>query len=199
MPKLDYLALTKEQVAEYTALCRNGAPAPCSAPCPFGLEVRSFIGKCENGKWKPAYKLMRSAFVFPILVSRLCPGYCREACVRGGENTGHLGGSIELGALERAVCSFVADKKSESFALPPKQERIAVIGAGAAGLSAALCLANKKFSVTVFEKNDGWGGGLRTHADFAVFDAEFAESFSKTDVSFKYNSPVADLSQLAGY
>ncbi|MDR0814091.1 MAG: NAD(P)-binding protein [Oscillospiraceae bacterium] len=199
MPKLDYLALTKEQVAEYTALCRNGAPAPCSAPCPFGLEVRTFIDKCENGKWKPAYKLMRSAFVFPQLVSKLCPGYCKNACVRGGKNTARLGGSIELGALERAVCTFVPDKKSESFALPPKQEKIAVIGAGAAGLSAALCLVNKKFGVTVFEQNDGWGGGLRENADFAVFDGEFTESFSKTDVEFRFSERITDTAQLAGY
>ena len=60
--------------------------------------------------------------------------------------------------IEAACLRHARDRKPETYVIPPKEQRVAVVGAGVAGLSCALNLAQKRFRVTVFEKEDGWGG-----------------------------------------
>ncbi len=81
----------------------------------------------------------------------------------------------------------------------PKTQRIAVVGAGLAGLSCALNLAQKKYPVTVFEKASGWGGALRSHPRFAEFEADFALQFSAVEVEFRYGTEIDSLDELADF
>ena len=62
--------------------CFNGEPASCSYACPFHLDIRSFLEKAGKGRWMPAYKELRNAVVFPVLVSVLCDEPCRDRCQR---------------------------------------------------------------------------------------------------------------------
>ena len=172
-----------EEATAYTARCFHGEPASCSYACPFHLDIRSFLEKVGNGKWASAYKALRNATVFPSIVSALCDQPCRAHCQRtllGDE-------AIALRDLEAACLRYTKNRKPESYAIPPKDKRIAVIGAGIAGLSCALNLAQKKFPVTVFEKESGWGGALRRHPRFAEFDADIALQFSAVKVAFRYD------------
>ena len=184
-----------EEATGLTAACFNAEPATCSFACPFRLDLRAFLEKAAGGKWAGAYKLLRNAAVFPVVAAKLCPHPCEGACQRrdmGDE-------PIAVNALERAALRYVKNRKAESYAIPPKTEKIAVVGAGMAGLSFALQMAQKKFSVTVFDKAEGWGGRLRSHPDWAEFDEDIRLQFSVVKAEFVFGREIASLNELADY
>jgi Fe-S oxidoreductase len=184
-----------EDATAYTAKCFNGEPASCSYACPFHLDIRSFLEKAGKGRWMPAYKELRNAVVFPVLVSVLCDEPCRDRCQRtvtGDE-------PIALRDIEKAVIRYAKNRKPESYFIPPKTQSVAVVGAGAAGLSCALNLAQKKYKVTVFDRLDGWGGSLRNHPQFKEFDEDFALQFSAVDVTFKFGTEIKVLDELESF
>ena len=186
-----------EDFSQYTQNCFNGEPASCSCACPFGLDVRAFAEKCAGGRWNAAWKAFRTAAVFPTLVAALCPAPCREHCQRAG-----LGGAIDLPGLESASIRFAKNKKADSFNIPPKDKKVAVVGAGPAGLSAALQLALKKYIVTVFEREETWGGSLRSHPRFPEFDEEFRFQFTAVKpgfLEFVYGREIREPEELADY
>ncbi len=184
-----------EEATAYTQRCFNGEPATCSFACPFHLDLRNFLDKASKGKWNSAYKALRSAVTFPVVVSRLCPRPCEGACQRS--STGDA--PIAVGMIERACLNFAKSRKPESYAIPPKSEKIAVVGAGVAGLSCALGLAAKKYNVTVFEKAAAWGGRLREHPEFPLFDEEFTLQFSVAKAEFIFNHEIKSLDELSGF
>lgn len=184
-----------EEAQGYTAKCFHGEPASCSYACPFHLDIRSFLEKAAKGRWAAAYKALRNATVFPGIVSVLCPQPCQSKCQRtllGNE-------PIAMRELEAASLKYSKNRKPDSYTIPPKTQRIAVVGAGPAGLSCALNLAQKKFPVTLLEKAEGWGGALRSHARFPEFDADFALQFSAVKAEFRYATEIKDLGELAEF
>ena len=184
-----------EDSTAHTARCFRGEPASCSCACPFHLDVRALLDKVSRSRWQAAYKALCSATVFPAIVSALCDEPCRERCQRtslGDE-------AISMRDIEAACLRFARDRKPESYVIPPKGKSVAVVGAGVAGLSLALNLAQKRFQVTVFEKGDGWGGSLRSHPDFADFDADIALQFSAVEAEFLFDAEVARLDELADF
>ena len=187
--------MTREDAAAYTEKCINGEPAPCSHACPCRVDVRSLMEKAGKGRWNAAYKSLRSAVVFPAIVSALCPAPCETDCLR--MQTGDEPVSIRL--LEGAYIKLAKNKNPERYVIPPKIERVAVIGAGAAGLTAALCLAQKNYPVTVFDKNEGWGGSLRSHPRFDEFDTDIAMQFSATEAKFEFGVEILSPDELSEY
>ena len=186
-----------EDFSQYTRSCFNGEAASCSCACPFGLDVRGFAEKCANGRWNAAWKAYRTAAVFPAVVSALCPAPCKAHCQRAD-----LGGAIDLPGLEAASIRFAKNKKADSFNIPPKDKKVAVVGAGPAGLSAALQLALKKYIVTVFEREESWGGSLRTHPRFPEFDEEFRFQFTAVKpgfLEFVYGREILGPEELTDY
>ena len=173
----------------------NGEPAPCAGACPFRLDVRSLLEKTARGRWNAAYKSLRNTVVFPTIVSELCPAACESSCNRrqiGDE-------AIAVKQIEQICVRLTKSSKPDNFAIPPKTERIAVVGAGLAGLTAALCLAQKKYPVTVFDANEGWGGSLRAHPMFEAFDAEIDMQFSAAGAEFNFGSRISSLDELAEF
>ena len=186
-----------EDFSQYTRSCFNGEAASCSCACPFGMDVRGFAEKCANGRWNAAWKAYRTAAVFPAVVSALCPAPCKAHCQRAD-----LGGAIDLPGLEAASIRFAKNKKADSFNIPPKDKKVAVVGAGPAGLSAALQLALKKYIVTVFEREESWGGSLRAHPRFPEFDEEFRFQFTAVKpgfLEFVYGREILGPEELADY
>ena len=184
-----------EDSTAYTARCFRGEPASCSFACPFHMDVRTLLDKVSKGRWGAAYKVLRNATVFPAIVAALCDQPCRACCQRtvlGDE-------ALAVRDLEAACLRYARDRRPESYAIPPKEQRVAVVGAGPAGLSCALDLAQKKYRVTVLDREDGWGGGLRAHARFAEFDADIALQFSAVEVEFRFGALVRSLDELAGF
>ncbi|NLO28156.1 MAG: NAD(P)-binding protein [Actinobacteria bacterium] len=184
-----------EDATSLTERCFRGEPASCSYACPFHMDIRSFLDKAAKGRWGAAYKIFRNATVFPGIVAVLCEQPCRERCQRSvvGDE------AIALRDIEAACLRYAKDRRPESYVIPPKEKRVAVVGAGLAGLSLALDLAQKKFLVTVFDKEEGWGGCLRPHPRFAEFDAEIALQFSAVKAEFRFGTEVKSLDELDGF
>ena len=184
-----------EDATSHVARCFNGEPASCSFACPFSLDIRSFNEKAVKGRWLPAYKLLRNAVVFPSVVAALCPQPCREHCQRT-----QLGDEpLAMSDLEEACIKYTKNKKAEMFTIPPKTQKIAVVGAGPAGLSCALGLAQKKYAVTVFEKEASWGGSLRNHPRFPEFDEDFRLQFAGAEAEFRFGAELKDPDALSDY
>jgi len=143
-----------EDATRYTAKCFNGEPASCSYACPFHLDIRSFLEKMSKGRWVAAYKMLRDAVVFPTAVSVLCDEPCRKHCQRNllGDE------ALAMLDLEAACIKFAQNTKPEVFAIPPKSKRVAVIGAGVAGLSCALNLAQKNTRLQCLKRRAAGAG-----------------------------------------
>lgn len=184
-----------EEITAYTEKCFNGEPATCSLACPFRMDVRQLLSNIAKGRWSAAYKTYRGAVLFPVMVSRLCLRPCLERCQRldlGDE-------PIDMGALEKACVDYVKNPRPERYTIPPKTEKIAVVGAGPAGLGCALSLALKKYRVTLFDKESGWGGSLRARDDFAEIEADIAFQFSGVEVEREFGREIASLDELADF
>ncbi len=188
--------MEREDVLAYLGGCFYGEPASCSFACPFRLDLRSFLKKMSRGRFDAAYKELCALIPFPTVAAEFCAEHCAGACqcatVLGGE-------AIKVRELERAAIAYSKRKSPPSYAIPEKPQRIAVVGAGIAGLACALTLARKKYQVTVFEKESAWGGSLRSHPDFAAFDEDIRLQFSQEKLDFRFGEAVESLEQLADY
>ena len=187
--------MRQEEATNFTKNCINGDPATCSNACPFGLDMRSFLKKSAKGRWNAAYKEFRNSVIFPRVVAALCPHHCEESCQRtvlGDE-------PVAINLIERACLDYSKKKEVSEYPIPPKEQKIAVIGAGVCGLTLALIMSQKKYAVTVFEKDSGWGGVLRNRNDFSELELDFSSQFSVLDTQFKFNTEINELSQLSEY
>lgn len=153
--------------------------APCKAACPAHVPVQAYLKKAHEGKFKEALDLIKKENPFPAVCGRVCNKRCEEACTRG---------DLDKAVAIDAVKKFIAEKdlNSKDRLIPEKvipsihdgfNEKIAIIGAGPAGLSAAYFLALKGYKPTVFEKNARPGGmlvyGIPTYKlEKDVIDAE---------------------------
>ena len=139
--------------------------SPCKTACPAHIAVQGYLKKASQGKYREALALIKKQNPFPAVCGRICNRRCEEACTRG---------TIDQAVAIDAVKKFIAeqDLKAETRYIPPVvipasihmdhfPEKIAVIGGGPAGLSAAFYLAEKGYRPTVFEKDEKPGGMLQ--------------------------------------
>ena len=136
------------ELAEYSVFsdrCFRDTPPPCAAVCPLAYDVREFIRQMKKGSLRSAYKIIRGSLIFPSVITKICPGTCRTACVRGriGDE------SVDLRSLEQICVDKMAGKDPERYHIPRKSSRIAVIGAGLSGLACAYRAASFGYPVTV--------------------------------------------------
>ena len=206
--------MKREDTINITARCFHGDPASCSHSCPFFFDVRTFLSRAKDGKWGLAYKLYRNATVFPAIVSELCEAPCRAECQRGdGRKDGSIARDtagkvffvgdepIDTRAVESAAVRFAKDRKPEIYRVPPREQRVAIIGAGLAGLSLALNLSQKAYPVTVFERGDRALPTWNAHPKYEYFLEEIRLQFSGVKTEFVYGREIsgADDPALAGF
>ena len=140
-------------------VCRDLVGAPCQTACPLGTEAWRYVALLEKGRYEEAYQVIRAANPFPSVCARVCDRKCEQRCQLGA------GGGEPLAV--RALKRFVTDRVDPSTHKPARPApaaadapRVAVVGAGPAGLSAAhyLCLLGCK--ATLFEAEEEPGGML---------------------------------------
>jgi len=128
--------------------------APCYIACPTHQDIQGYVGLIANGEEKKALELIKQDNPLPASIGRVCPHPCEEKCRRA-----HLEGAVSICALKR----FAADSFMDFIPQCAEKngKRVAVIGAGPAGLSCAYFLAKKGYSVEIFEAESHGGGMLR--------------------------------------
>ena len=152
------LGYTAEMAIEEAGRCLKCKNPKCVEGCPVNVHIPEFIAKVQEGDFKAAYEIITSTNALPALSGRVCPqeSQCEARCVRGIK-----GEPVAIGRLER----FVADWYRENInAMPEKVEsngiKVAVVGSGPAGMTAASDLAKKGYAVTMFEALHTAGGVL---------------------------------------
>ena len=133
--------------------------------------------------------------VFPVIAQNLCTMKCSSKCQRPliGDD------AIDMTLLEDAVLKYAKNKAPIKFAIPPKNECVAIIGAGVSGLSVALNLAQKKYNVTVFDNNDNSLGSLSSDKMALNFREDIENQFSVVDCAFEYNRTIKELDELSEF
>lgn len=127
----------------------------CQHRCPAHMDVPGYIRLISQGKYAESYKLMRETNPFPAVCGYVCPHPCESKCKRGDFDR-----PVAIDALKRFVTDHIFKNKIKipPPKVPKRAEKIAVIGAGPAGLTAANDLAGMGYTVTVFEKESQVGG-----------------------------------------
>ena len=177
-----------EQEKARIKTCLQNEPPFCTAVCPFGLDVRGFIEKMQQGRYNAAFRAYSNAVGFPGIVAHLCDEPCKSACIRGKKRKeGHPDGAIALRLLERAAVDYATRKNPNNYNMPPKNRRIAVIGAGISGLACTLRLCSKKYDVTLYEQSDRIGGHLWGVLPSELFLKEIEHQFMHESYSLVLN------------
>ena len=131
--------------------------SPCKAACPTHISVQGYVALIAAGKYKEALRLIKKDNPFPAVCGRICNHPCESACKRGEVEM-----PIDIMHLKRFVADL--DLRDETKYIPekkePKGKKVAIVGAGPAGLSAAYYLAVEGYEVTVFEALPVAGGWL---------------------------------------
>ena len=136
--------MDQQRLHEIESHCTQESPPRCRVACPFDLDVRTFMSRMAEGKQGEARKVLERHLPLPGIIARICDHPCENACLRQD-----LGGSVAMHGLELA-CMLAVGPQGRPLPLPPKKFRMAVMGAGLAGLTAAWDLSRKAYPVTVF-------------------------------------------------
>lgn len=142
--------------------CYDTGTAPCKTACPAHIAVQGYLKMAAQGRYRDALALIKKENPFPAVCGRVCNRRCEDACTRG---------TVDQAVAIDEVKKFIAqqDLNAATRYIPPVvqpsnrglfTEKIAIVGAGPAGLSCAYYLAEKGYRPTVFEKNERPGGML---------------------------------------
>jgi len=132
--------------------------APCKLACPAGIDIQGYIALIANGEYQAALELIKKSNPLPLVCGRVCPRFCEIKCRRNLVDE-----PVAINMLKR----FVADADIESGepyvpeTKPATGHKVAVVGGGPAGLSAAFYLTREGHEVTIFDASPKLGGMLR--------------------------------------
>jgi glutamate synthase (NADPH/NADH) small chain len=149
---------TEEMALKEAARCLKCKNPQCRKGCPVDVPIPEFINCISQGKYAEGIAIIKSKNALPAVCGRVCPqeGQCQMKCVKGKK-----GDPVNIGRLERFLADW--EREHEGYwpqTVPPTGKRVAVIGAGPAGLTAAADLAKLGHAVTLFEALHVGGGVL---------------------------------------
>lgn len=152
------LGYTEAMAREEAERCLHCRHRPCVNGCPVNVNIPEFIEKVKEGEYEDAYQIIALTSSLPAVCGRVCPqeSQCEKYCVRGIKAQ-----PVGIGRLERFVADWHRENSVEHAERPASSGRkVAVVGAGPAGLTAAGDLARRGYDVTIFEALHVAGGVL---------------------------------------
>ena len=152
----------KDNLLRLAAACRKCQEPTCQLGCPAGVEIPQFISLFVDGKEREAYEVIRKANVFPEVCAWLCPveqqcqGHCLQSFIGDG--------SLPIANIQRYLAEQANKNGWSKLRVPEKAtgKKIAVVGAGPAGLACAAKLLEAGHTVTLFNKNTAFGGAVES-------------------------------------
>jgi len=166
----------------------KGDRAPCTLTCPAGINVQGYVALAGVGKYKEALSLILENLPLPGVLGRICPHPCEKEC-----NRKDLDAPLAICELKR----FLADQVKTEISIQKeeaKEERIAIVGSGPAGLTASAFLGQRGYPVTIFEALPVMGGMLYAGIPSYRLPRGILEEEIKTiqslGVEIKTNSPI---------
>ena len=165
--------------------------SPCKDACPAGISVQGYVALIAQGRYREALALIRKDNPLPAVCGRVCTHPCETACARA-----EVDEPIAIRELKRFVADWEVDQGEMDLpaVAPQRPERVAIVGSGPAGLTAAFYLAQAGIQVTIFEALPQAGGMLRVgipayRLPRRVLDYEI-EYIKRLGVEIALNSPV---------
>ena len=152
------LGYTAEMAMEEAQRCLHCPTKPCISGCPVAVNIPDFIEQVKEGNFEEAYRIIHETSSLPAVCGRVCPQekQCEAKCVRGVK-----GEAVAIGRLERFVADWYRENVKDEVHKPESNgHKVAVVGAGPAGLTCAGDLAKKGYQVSVFEALHVAGGVL---------------------------------------
>ena len=143
--------------------CYDTGTAPCKTACPVHLSVQGYIKMAAEGRFEDALKLIKQDNPFPMICGAVCNRRCEDACTRGT-----IDEPLAIDEIKKYIASLDLSKENRYIPLCEKHDggmwsddyKMAIIGAGPAGLAAAYFLRRDGYPVTIFEKEKKPGGML---------------------------------------
>jgi heterodisulfide reductase subunit A-like polyferredoxin len=168
--------------------------APCRLACPAGLNVQGYVQMVKEGKYKEALEIIMEDLPLPGVLGRICPHGCEDACRRC-----EVDQPVAIRDLKRLAADQFDARQIEIECAPQRSEKVAIVGSGPAGLSAAYQLARRGIQATIYESQPKPGGMLRVgipdhRLPPEVLDRDI-EVITNLGVEIKVNTPLGpDLS-----
>jgi len=180
------------------AMCKGLVRSPCSHTCPAGVDVPRYVRFIAKGQFDEALAVIRERIPFPSICGHVCPHPCEAKCRRG---------LVDEPIAIRALKRFAAERgnglwKQKARVAGPTGRRVAVVGSGPAGLTAAYYLAKRGHAVTVFEAFPEAGGMMRYgipeyRLSREVLAQEIAE-IESVGVELRTNARIGSVDELFG-
>ncbi|NPV85639.1 MAG: FAD-dependent oxidoreductase [Anaerolineae bacterium] len=139
-------------LSNHFADCRG----PCYENCPAGVDVQGYLALANAGRYREALELIRKTNPLPLVCGRVCVHYCEAACRRKNVDS-----AVAVNFIKRYVADLETDNLPRPQPVPSNGHKVAVVGGGPAGLTAAYFLAKRGYQVTIFEAHPKLGGMLR--------------------------------------
>ncbi len=162
--------MDQSQLRSLEARCIQEEQPFCTAACPIHVDVRAFMTALAKGDVREARKVLDRTMPFPEILGRICDQPCRPFCKRG-----EIGDPLAVGRLER-FCVDATQAVVKPPRLPAKGGKVAVLGAGLSGMTAALDLSRKGRPATLITGSPAIGGSLHRLADALLPKEVFTEA-----------------------
>ena len=171
--------------------CVGDELVPCQAICPLSVDIKGYINLIKQGNLEEALRLVYKSLPFPGIVGRICTRPCEAKCRRE-----EIGGSIQIAGLKRFIADNVASAEGVLAPLKDRREKVAIIGAGPAGLMAAYDLRRLGYQVTVFEALPFVGGMMRVGIPEWRLPRDILEQelgiVERMGAEIRFNTPVGE-------
>ena len=186
------------QAVPKKAVLDRAGTSPCTYACPAGIKANGYISLIRQGEFEKAFLLVLEDAPLVGTLGRACYAFCQRECTRE-----EIGDAPHIRHLKRFVADWYYARHPEPEYGPPKNKldkKVAVIGSGPAGLSAAFFLAKKGYPVTIFEADAEVGGMLRSSLPEYRLPKDVVDrdilNVTALGVETKTASPVESLAQL---
>lgn len=158
--------------------CIQDCAPPCTAACPVHVDVRLITSAAGSGDFTNALKTLRKSVPFPEIIARTCDQPCQVKCTRHP-----VGGAIQIANIELACVKYGTENPFSIPLIPRKTDKVAVVGGGLCGLTAAFELTKKGYQVSLIEKESRLGGRLQ-----ALPDSTLTQSVIDREIEFVLRS-----------